>query len=166
MGRRRSQITAQVIWSAKVSRKAGDFGHRPKRSKSRRHRVSILAHQTKYHPKGWCFCLHWYLMMRTIERWFGDAEAAGSSPVTSTKNPSTLSADFLFKPIGLAYHHALACISLPHSCGVYHHTVGVYTFIGLMRCSGFATDDMQNLRFDDIQGFALIKNPVFMRVFA
>ena len=75
---------------------------------------------------------------------------------TRTKNPSTLSADFLFKPIGLAYHHALACISLLHSCGVYHHTVGVYTFIGLMRYSGYATDDMQNLRFDDIHGFALI----------
>ena len=99
-----------------------------------------------------------------VERCVRDAEAAGSSPVTSTKNPSTLSADFLFKPIGLAYHHALACISLPHSCGVYHHTAGVYTFIGLMRYSVFAADDMQNLRFDDIQGFALIKNPVFMRV--
>ena len=65
-------------------------------------------------------------------------------PVTSTKNPSTLSADFLFKPIGLVYHHALACISLPHLCGVYHHTIGVPISIGLMRYSGFATDDMQN----------------------
>jgi len=45
----------------------------------------------------------------------------------------------------LVYHHALACISLPHLCGVYHHTVGVYiSFIGLMRYSGFAADDMQN----------------------
>ena len=94
-----------------------------------------------------------------VGRLLWEQDAAGSSPVTSTKNPSTSSADFLFKPIGLVYHHALACISLPHSCGVYHHTVGVYTFIGLMRCSGFATDDMQNLRFDDIQGFALIKKP-------
>ena len=99
-----------------------------------------------------------------VARQFWELDVVGSSPVTPTKNPSTLSADFLFKPIGLAYHHALACISLPHSCGVYHHTVGVYTFIGLMRCSGFATDDMQNLRFDDIQGFALIKKPIFMRV--
>ena len=30
------------------------------------------------------------------------------------------------------------------SCGAYHHTVGVYISIGLMRYSGFATDDMQN----------------------
>ena len=51
MGRRRSQITAQVIWSAKVSSKANDFGHRPKRSKSCRRRVSILAHQTMIPPK-------------------------------------------------------------------------------------------------------------------
>jgi hypothetical protein len=69
-----------------------------------------------------------------------------------------LSADFLFKPIGLAYHHALACISLLHLCGVYHHTVGVYAYIGLMRYSGFAADD--------IQGSALILNPIFMRVYA
>ncbi|MBQ6947884.1 MAG: hypothetical protein IJN42_07535, partial [Clostridia bacterium] len=69
----------------------------------------------------------------------------GSSiPVARTKNPSTLSADFLFKPIGLVYHHAIACISLPHLCGVYHHTIGVHISIGLMRYSGFATDDMQN----------------------
>ncbi len=79
-----------------------------------------------------------------VERCVRDAEAAGSNPVISTKNPSTLSADFLFKPIGLVYHHALACISLPHKCGVYHHTVGVYTSIGLMRYGGFAADDMQN----------------------
>ena len=98
-------------------------------------------------------------MAQMVARYLGVVEAVGSSPVTQTKNPSTLSADFLFKPIGLVYHHALACISLPHSCGVYHHTVGVYTFIGLMRYSGFATDDMQNLRFDDIQGFALILKP-------
>ena len=71
-----------------------------------------------------------------VERCVRDAEVAGSNPVTSTKNPSTLSADFLSKPIGLVYHHALACISLPHECGVYRHTVGVYTVIGLMRYSG------------------------------
>ena len=79
-----------------------------------------------------------------VARLTGGQEAAGSSPVTSTKNPSTLSADFLFKPIGLVYHHAIACISLPHLCGVYHHTIGVHISIGLMRYSGFATDDMQN----------------------
>ena len=79
-----------------------------------------------------------------VARVVWDHQAAGSRPVTSTKNPSTLSADFLFKPIGLAYHHALACISLPHSCGVYHHTIGVYTSIGLMRYNGFTADDMQN----------------------
>ena len=73
-----------------------------------------------------------------------DHQAAGSTPVTRAKNPSTLSADFLFKPIGLVYHHAIACISLPHLCGVYHHTIGVHISIGLMRYSGFATDDMQN----------------------
>ena len=32
---------------------------------------------------------------------------------TRTKNPSTLSADFLFKPIGLVYHTHYACISSP-----------------------------------------------------
>ena len=79
-----------------------------------------------------------------VERCVRDAEVACSNPVTSTKNPSTLSADFLFKPIGLVYHHAIACISLPHLCGVYHHTIGVHISIGLMRYSGFATDDMQN----------------------
>ena len=31
--------------------------------------------------------------------------------------------------------------------------------IGLMRYSGYATDDMQNSSFDDIQGFALILKP-------
>ena len=101
-----------------------------------------------------------------VARQFWELDVVGSSPVTPTKNPSTLSADFLFKPIGLAYHHALACISLPHLCGVYHHTVGVHSSIGLMRYSVFAADDMQNLRFDDIQGFALIKNLLFMRVYA
>ena len=84
------------------------------------------------------------MWLSLVERCVRDAEAAGSSPVTSTKNPSTLSADFLFKPIGLVYHHAIACISLPHLCGVYHHTIGVHISIGLMRYSGFATDDMQN----------------------
>ncbi len=79
-----------------------------------------------------------------VARLTGGQEAAGSSPVTRTKNPSTLSADFLFKPIGLVYHHAIACISLPRSCGVYHYTAGVNTSIGLMRYSGLATDDMQN----------------------
>ena len=63
-----------------------------------------------------------------VARFVRDEEAAGSNPVISTKNPSTLSADFLFKPIGL----------------VYHHTIGVHVSIGLMRYSGFATDDMQN----------------------
>ena len=67
------------------------------------------------------------------------------------KNPSLRAWIFLFKPIGLVYHHALACISLPHLCGVYHHTIGVHISIGLMRYSSFATDD--------IQGFALILKP-------
>ena len=72
------------------------------------------------------------------------------------KNPSTLSADFLFKPIGFVYHHALACILLPYSCGVYLHTAGVHNSIGLMRFSGFATDVIEIYSFDDIQGYALI----------
>ena len=79
-----------------------------------------------------------------VARLLWEQDAGGSSPFTPTKNPSTLSADFLFKPIGLVYHHAIACISLPHLCGVYHHTAGVHISIGLMRYSGFATDDMQN----------------------
>ena len=83
-------------------------------------------------------------MAQLVARVVWDHQAAGSRPVTSTKNPSTLSADFLFKPIGLVYHHAIACISLPHLCGVYHHTIGVHISIGLMRYSGVATDDMQN----------------------
>ena len=83
-------------------------------------------------------------MAQLVARDIWDVDAAGSNPVTPTKNPSTLSADFLFKPIGLVYHHAIACISLPHLCGVYHHTIGVHISIGLMRYSGFATDDMQN----------------------
>ena len=73
MGRRRSQITAQVIWSAKVSRKASDFGHRAKRSKSRRRRVSILAHQNKKPTKRSVFCFAREREMRTIERWAADA---------------------------------------------------------------------------------------------
>ncbi len=79
-----------------------------------------------------------------VERCVRDAEAAGSNPVTSTKIPPTKSPNFLFKPIGLVYHHALACISLPHECRVYLHTIGVHISIGLMRYSGFAADDMQN----------------------
>ena len=84
------------------------------------------------------------MWLSLVERYVRDVEVASSNLVTSTKNPSTLSADFLFKPIGLVYHHALACISLPHLCGVYHHTKGVYISIGLVRYSGFATDDIQN----------------------
>ena len=80
------------------------------------------------------------------------------------KNPSLRTWIFLFKPIGLVYHHAIACISLPHLCGVYHHTIGVHISIGLMRYSGFATDDIQNfvlmicnfLEIDDVHGFAEI----------
>ena len=50
--------------------------------------------------------------------------------------------DFLFKPIGLVYHHALACISLPYKCGAYYQTIGVYTSIGLMRYKGYTVDDI------------------------
>ncbi len=41
-------------------------------------------------------------------------------------------------------HLEARSISLPHKCGVSHHTVGVYTSIGLMRYNGFTADDMQN----------------------
>ncbi len=72
-----------------------------------------------------------------VERCVRDAEAAGSSPVTSTKNPCSSEQGFFIQADRLG-------ISLPHLCGVYHHTAGVHIFIGLMRYSGFATDDMQN----------------------
>ena len=44
---------------------------------------------------------------------------------------------FLSEPTGLAYNHALACISLPHECGASNHTVEVYQ-------NFFRNDDIQN----------------------
>ncbi len=91
-----------------------------------------------------------------VERCVRDAEAAGSNPVISTKNPRSSERGFFIhcesngisSPIGV-YHHASACIS---------SAVG---------CIFFRNDDMQNLRFDDMQflvelmiykAYALIKN--------
>ena len=43
-----------------------------------------------------------------------------------TKNPSTLSADFLFKPIGLVYHHALRVYLITE--GAYHQPQAAFSF--------------------------------------
>ena len=70
-----------------------------------------------------------------VERCVRDAEAAGSNPVASTKNPCSSEQGFFIQADRLGISSRDSVYIIAASCGVYHHTVGVYAYIGLMRYS-------------------------------